>query len=104
MNHFSYHSEQVHSSFQNGRGETRRNIVSIRDGKGTKAVETYKADGSLLQRNEKHLTQTELDCIQRNKFIPGLFKDCVKPLSTTSPKKKSSSKRKTQRIRRTSKQ
>lgn len=103
MNHFSYHSEQVHSSFQNGKGTTRRNIVSIQNGKGTKAVEMYKADGSLLQRKEKQLTSTELQCIQRNKFIPGLFKDCIKPVSTTSPKK-SSSKRKTRRIRRTSKQ
>lgn len=104
MNHFSYHSEQVQSSFENGKGETRRNIVSIQNGKGIKAVEVYKADGSLHKRNEKELTHTELSCIQRNKFIPGLFKDCIKPLSTTSPKKKSSTKRKTRRMRGTSKQ
>ena len=80
MNHFSYHSEQVHSTFQNGKGETRRNIVSIKDGKGYKAVETYKADGTLKKKSQKDLTASELACIERNKFIPGLFQDCVKPL------------------------
>ena len=95
MNHFSYHSEQVHSSYVDGKGATRRNIVSIRDGKGTKAVEVYQADGSLKNRHQKELTQSELNCIQRNKFIPGLFKDCIKPLA--SPKK--AAKRKTRRIR-----
>jgi hypothetical protein len=80
MNHFSYHSEQVHSTFQNGRGETRRNIVSIKNGKGYKAVETYTAEGKLKKKTQKDLTASELGCIQRNKFIPGLFKDCVKPL------------------------
>jgi hypothetical protein len=80
MDHFSYHSEQVHSSFQNGKGQTRRNIVDIKDGKGSKAVETYDANGKRISRQEKKLTSSELECIQRNKFIPGLFKDCIKPL------------------------
>jgi hypothetical protein len=80
MNHFSYHSEQIHSSFENGKGETRRNIVDIQGGKGYKAVETYKADGKLKRRDQKDLTAEELRCIQKNKFIPGLFKDCIKPM------------------------
>jgi hypothetical protein len=80
MDTFSYHSEQVHSTFEKGRGQTRRNIVNIRNGKGTKAVEVYSADGTKQSRKEKDLTPKELDCIRRNKFVPGLFKDCVKPL------------------------
>lgn len=80
MNHFSYHSEQVQSAFQNGKGQTRRNIVDIQDGKGMKAVETYDVHGKSLSRKEKPLTASELECIQRNKFIPGLFQDCIKPL------------------------
>ena len=80
MDHFSYHSEQVHSVFQKGKGQTRRNIVDIKDGKGTKAVETYDVNGKRISRKEKNLTSSELECIQRNKFVPGLFKDCVKPL------------------------
>ena len=80
MNYFSYHSEQSHSLFTNGKGYTQRNSVDIKDGKGTKAVETYDVNGKRLSRQEKMLTASELDCIQRNKFIPGLFKDCIKPL------------------------
>ena len=84
MNHFSYHSEQVHSAFQNGKGHTQRNIVDIKDGKGTKAVETYDVNGKSLSRKEKALTASELECIHKNKFIPGLFKDCIKPLAMRS--------------------
>jgi hypothetical protein len=87
MDHFSYHSEQVHSVFSKGKGQTRRNIVDIKNGKGTKAVETYTVDGKRLHRNEKQLTPAELDCIKHNKFIPGLFKDCIKPLKANKPSK-----------------
>lgn len=78
MDHFSYHSEQVHSSFSNGKGETRRNIVNIQNGEGYKAVETYTAEGKLKTRKQKSLSRDELSCIKRSKFVPGLFKDCVK--------------------------
>ena len=80
MDHFSYHSEQVHSSFKNGKGATRRNSVTIKDGKGKKAVEVFSAEGKVLSRKEKNLTASELECIRKNKFIPGLFKDCVKTI------------------------
>jgi hypothetical protein len=50
-------------------------------------------DGKLKNRNEKQLTQTELDCIERNKFIPGLFKDCIKPLKPAKTRKQKRSKR-----------
>jgi hypothetical protein len=80
MNHFSYHSEQVHSIYVKGKGQTRRNTVNIKNGKGYKAVETYTADGKLKNREQKDLTKNELQCIKSNKFIPGLFKDCVKPM------------------------
>jgi hypothetical protein len=76
MDHFSYHSEQIHSSFKNGKGQTRRNIVNIKNGEGIKAMETYSANGKLVKRKEKTLTASELGCIKRNEFIPGLFKDC----------------------------
>ena len=75
--HFSYHSEQVHSAFVNGRGQTRRNIVSIANGKGKKIVETYDAAGKKVDRKEKALNAGELKKIGANQFIPGLFKDCV---------------------------
>jgi hypothetical protein len=88
MEHFSYHSEQVHSDFKNGKGQTRRNIVSIQNGKGVKAVETYAQNGTLKGRKEKQLTKGELECIQKNKFVPGLFKDCVKPINGVRPASK----------------
>ena len=87
MNSFSYHSEQVHSMYKNGKGQTRRNIVSIQDGKGIKAVEVYTADGSQLSRKELPITAKELECIEKNKFIPGLFKDCIHMPNVTRPKR-----------------
>ena len=88
MNHFSYHSEQVHSDFQNGKGQTRRNVVDIKDGKGTKAVETYDVNGKRISRQEKGLTTSELECIHKNKFVPGLFKVCIKPLRSGATRSK----------------
>jgi hypothetical protein len=87
MDHFSYSSEQIHSMFTSGKGVTQRNIVSIKNGKGTKASETYSANGKQLGRTEKELTVKELECIQRNEFIPGLFKDCIRPLKTRQKNK-----------------
>jgi len=84
MDSFTYHSEQVHSFFEKGKGQNRRNIVSIQDGKGTKSVETYTADGKQLKRKSVPLSAHELQCIQKNKFVPGLFKDCITPLKLRS--------------------
>jgi len=92
MNSFSYHSEQVHSFLdkETGKGQTRRSIVSIQDGKGTKAVELYTADGKQLNRKELPITDKEMQCIQKHKFIPGLFADCIRlpKTPTTRPKHK----------------
>jgi hypothetical protein len=92
MNDFSYHSEQIHSVFKNGKGETRRNVVDIKKDKGYKAVETYHADGTRKSRAQKDLTAEELRCIQKNKFIPGLFKDCIKPMRPASKTRRRRSK------------
>lgn len=82
MDHFSFHSEQIHSMFKNGKGQTRRNIVSVKNGKGTKAVEVFTMDGKSLSRKEKPLSKSELENIQMNRFIPKLFKDCTKSVKT----------------------
>jgi hypothetical protein len=71
---FHYHSEQIHST----KGQTRRNIVNIKNGKGYKAVETYDKRGKLVNKTRKNLKKSEMSCIKKNKFIPGLFKDCIK--------------------------
>lgn len=77
---FSYHSEQVHSIYENGKGMTRKNLVKINNGKGHKAVETYDVKGHKLNSAKKALTPKEITCIKKGQFIPGLFRDCVKPL------------------------
>jgi hypothetical protein len=69
---FVYQSEQVHST----KGTTRRNIVSIKNGKGFKAVEINDNKGKYYKK--KPLTTKELQCIEHQKFVPGLFKDCIK--------------------------
>jgi hypothetical protein len=80
MEHFSFHSEQIHSQYNDGKGKTMRNIVDIQNGKGMKAVETYTVDGKRTSRKEKELTAKELECIQKHQFIPGLFQDCISPM------------------------
>ena len=72
---FVYQSDQVHST----RKGTRRNIVSIKNGKGFKALEIIDENGRHYKK--KPLTTKELQCIERKKFIPGLFKDCTKRLN-----------------------
>ena len=99
MDHFSYHSEQIHSSFVNGKGQTRRNIVDIANGDGMKAVEEYTVSGKQLNRKEKKLTAKELECIKKNQFVPGLFKDCIKSLLPKGKGKKRSLTRKRSKSR-----
>lgn len=94
MKHFAYHSEQMHSSFVNGKGQTRRNIVSIANGKGKKVVETYNAAGKALHRKEKKLSAEEMKKIGANIFIPGLFKDCeAKGCSGSNTRKRKQTRR-----------
>lgn len=73
LRNFSYHSEQIHSDFANGYGQTRRNIVSIRNGKGEKAVELYNTVGARETRRSKRLSPAEIRKIRAGTFIPGLF-------------------------------
>lgn len=61
---------------KNGKGVTRRNVVSIRNGRGKKAVEIYDAKGRPQSKVAKHLSASEVSRIRKNQFIPGLFKDC----------------------------
>jgi hypothetical protein len=97
MNHFAYHSEQVHSLYNSGKGKTRRNIVDIQNGKGMKAVEEYSVDGKRISRKEKDLTADEMRCISKHKFVPGLFKDCIKALEPTKKRKSAKTKRRSRK-------
>ena len=73
---FVYSSNQVHHILKNRKKYTRRNIVSIKNGKGFKALEIIDEKGRYYKK--KPLTTKELKCIERKEFIPGLFKDCIK--------------------------
>jgi hypothetical protein len=63
MEHFTYSSNQIHSV----NGQTRENIVVIKDNKGHKIIKT---NGSI---RKKPLTKKEIAMIRKNKFIHGLF-------------------------------
>lgn len=100
MNAFSYHSEQIHAASNNGEGGTRRDIVHIEGGRGIKAVEVYDVTGKLLSRADMPLSKSELNCIERHKFIPGLFKDCIKAIDLANSAKRRLTKKKGSRGRR----
>jgi hypothetical protein len=76
-NIFNYHSEQAHSMFVNGKGQTKINTVDIQHGKGTKAVIIKDRRGKTVKQSRKSLTKKEVDCIRKCQFIPGLFRDCM---------------------------
>jgi hypothetical protein len=63
MEHFTYSSNQIHSV----NGQTRENIVVIKNNKGHKIIKT---NGSITK---KPLTKKEIAMIRKNKFIHGLF-------------------------------
>jgi hypothetical protein len=74
---FNYHSEEVHTTMINGKGQVRQNIVDVRNGKGTKEVVIRNPKGRVLTRKRKRLSGHELKCIRGRKFMPGLFRDCL---------------------------
>jgi hypothetical protein len=71
MEHFTYRSNQIHSV----NGQTRENIVLIKNNKGHKIIKT---NGTITK---KPLTKKEIRKIRKNKFIPGLFN--MRPINKT---------------------
>jgi hypothetical protein len=93
MQWFAFHSEQVHSTYENGTEQTKKNIVNIKNGKGTKTVTIVK--NGKANSSTKKLSTSEVKQIKQNQFIPGLFKPCYDCLNST--RSKSSSRSKTQK-------
>jgi hypothetical protein len=96
---FNYHSEQVHSTFHNGEGQTKVHTVNIRNGKGTKSVTLRNPRGRVMKHSTKKLTQKEIDCIRNCQFIPGLFRDCqacINMQNTSGIKRRKTRRSKTQ--------
>ena len=74
---FVYNSTQTHSEFKRGVGQTKTKRVTVRGKTGYKMI-TIRASGRVTKKSKKRLTQSEIKCIKRCQFIPGLFKDCEK--------------------------
>ena len=84
---FNYVSVQEHSSAaSNLPAKTVRNIVTVKNGKGTKSIEEY-VNGKLKKRGTKRLSVNEIRNIKDRKFMPGLFKDCLTCEKTTRHKR-----------------
>ncbi len=73
---FNYTSVQVHSTGINGKQSTLRKTIRIRNSKGIKKIEKYK-DGKRISVGNKKLTSDEITNISNQKFMPGLFNDCI---------------------------
>ena len=90
MSKFAFHSEQVHSTYENGQLKMKKNIVNIENGKGTKTV-TLEQNGT-SRTSTKKLKPAEIRKIHSNQFIPGLFKPCIDCINGSRSKGASRSK------------
>ena len=77
---FNYNSVQTHSDFKNGKGQTKTNRVTIKGKSGYKFIIIRNKSGRVTKKSKKRLSQKEINCIKRCKFVPGPFKDCEKCL------------------------
>jgi hypothetical protein len=73
---YSFHSEQVHMTTDQGRAIGQRNVVDIQNGKGYKEHSVVGPNGKTRKRVRHRLSPGELRKIQRRKFIPALFRCC----------------------------
>ena len=78
MSDFSYESVQTHMA--GGKIQVRN--VTIKNGKGYKSVSRY-CKGKCNTTVKRRLLLKEIQMIQRNQYIPALFKDC-RPKNRTS--------------------
>jgi hypothetical protein len=89
---FVYHSEQTHSSIVNGQTQVKKNIVNIKNGKGTKTVK-YIENGKTRTATRK-IKPEEMKKIKQGIFVPKLFQPCYDCLNVRN---KSKSRSKTQK-------
>jgi len=69
-----YHSETTSwtSSPKNGKQFGKRNVVTIKNGKGTKVVESLNKNGNPTKKVKKALKKKEVDKVLKGKFIKRL--------------------------------
>jgi hypothetical protein len=70
METFRYHSNELKKT-PNG---VRSNVVTVKNGKGTKNTIIYNNSGKVVENVSKKLTISEIKNIKNSKFMPGLFK------------------------------
>lgn len=76
---FEYSSQQVH--MENGKMKMQK--VEIKGTKGYKEIVEKTSRGSMRKTSRKPLKKSEIACIRRCQFIPGLFKDCERCIRST---------------------
>jgi hypothetical protein len=72
---YAYNSIQRYTTINRGQRKTTIKKVVISGRTGYKQV-TVRGPSGRSKTSKKRLTQKELHCIKRCKFVPGLFKDC----------------------------
>lgn len=101
MNRFEYNSVEHRSiNVPGGPSMTRRQRVSINNGKGVKVVEDLR-NGNVVARGVVPVNASEMNKIANRQFVPGLFKECcnnMKPTGNRAAKRKN--RRSTRKARR----
>lgn len=72
---FAYNSIQRYTTIKRGKRNITTKKVVISGRTGYKQV-TVRGPSGRTKTSKKRLTQKEMHCIKRCKFVPGLFKDC----------------------------
>lgn len=90
-----YESSTINWSSDPKRGKTHgtRNIVQIKNGKGTKTKQTLNSRGKVIQTRKQKLKKSELENILKGQFIPQFWSNCKLPFCK-SKKSKTIKKRK----------
>jgi len=88
MTDFSYQSTQI--AMKGGKKLVRN--VTIKNGKGYKSVERY-CKGKCNSTMKRRLILKEIQMIQRNQYIPGLFKNCFTKHRTSRNRRRRSAAR-----------
>lgn len=73
-----YHSETVRLSSEpiNGNVYGTRNIVTIKNGKGTKVKSALNKSGKPVKTRKVKLNAKEIQNISKGTFLPGLWANC----------------------------
>lgn len=65
------------SSPKNGKVHGTRNIVTIKNNKGTKTKVSMNKSGKVVEKKTIKLNKKEINNIVNGKFVPGLWNNCT---------------------------